>query len=168
MKARIVHLAAALLTAAALFPAPAKAQAPVPQDTSLTLRIFQYENEKKSPGLAVALNLIPPLGYAYAGNVKRGLIPAAFVWGGAIAAVAIQGDCVVYDYYWGFCQEWENEDSPAYLAASFAIVGGFVWGLVDSYSTVQARNRRLRERLKLAVLPASGGGMQFRAEVPFR
>jgi hypothetical protein len=154
-----------LITLLLLATAPTAAAAQE-DTTSVALRIFQYDTEKKSSTVAVVLNLIPPLGHGYAGNVKRGLIPAAVAYGGLIVAISVQGECVQVDIF-GICARYENEDSAVYTAASIAMLVGYTWGMIDAYHTVRTHNRQLRERLKLAVLPAGSGGMQLRGDLSF-
>lgn len=158
-RSRLPLLIAGILAVGAILPAAARAQT---DTTTVAHRIFQYESTDKSLGLAVALNFMPPLGHWYAGDVKRGLIPASLVWGGVVTQLFVAGECLEYDR-WDNCLRYENEGEAEYVAIGFISAIGLVWGLVDAYSTANDYNRRLREQLQLTVRPA-GSGVQIRGE----
>ena len=57
-----------------------------------TEKMLWYQNEKKSPALAVFFNtILPSTGYAYAGDWKRGLVFKAIQVGSALSGNLIYG-----------------------------------------------------------------------------
>jgi hypothetical protein len=110
--------------------------------------IFIYDEEKKSPGLALVLSLfIPGVGNIYADHAMGAVITWALIIGGASIAV------------WGI-----NHSNPdggggggvdaggALFMGFFVALGGVAYGLVDSYLSAQDYNRELARRLGLPIV----------------
>lgn len=103
-----------------------------------------YLAEKKEAWVAVAAEwFLPIVGHAYAGDAKRGLLPAAVTVGGfglVIAGVDQSLDGLFTD---------DNEGQTLAILGLTAIVGGRIWGIVSAGKTAGDTNRALRERLGL-------------------
>ena len=110
--------------------------------------MFIYEEEKKSPGLALVLSLfIPGVGNIYADHAMGAVITWALIIGGASIAV------------WGI--NHSNPDTGgggsvdaggALFMGFFVALGGVAYGLVDSYLSAQDYNRELARRLGLPIV----------------
>jgi hypothetical protein len=141
-----------LVTAAAL---TVLAAAPVSGQTTsptATPQPQQTESERSPLGAALLQAAFPPLpiGYLYAGNVWRGLIPTAVMVGGAtlffVEAVEI------FDW-----NDPEASDELILLGLA-ATVGGYVFGIVDAANVAKNRNARIRAGgAALRVVPAPSG-----------
>jgi hypothetical protein len=106
--------------------------------------LFVYENEKKSPGVALLVNfLFPGLGSIYADHALGALLTWGLIIGGVAVAVA------------GINQDLENgrtEVNPAPIVAGYVmVIGGIVYSYVDAYTSAKAFNRALAQRLGLPV-----------------
>ncbi len=108
--------------------------------------LLRYQAEKKNEIVAAALEFfIPVLGHAYAGNVEKGLVPAAVSVGGLVMVFItphifdIQG---FYNFAW---------------MGSLVYLGGRVWGIVSAYQTSEEYNAQLRKRLKISLVPIRSG-----------
>jgi hypothetical protein len=106
--------------------------------------LFVYENEKKSPGIALLVNfLFPGLGSIYADHALGALLTWGLIIGGVAVAVV------------GINQDLENgrtEVNPAPIVAGYVMVlGGIVYSYVDAYASAKAFNRALAQRLGLPV-----------------
>lgn len=124
--------------------------APVPVHGQQRSADLVYEQERKDPTTAMALEAVLPfVGYAYAVDAGRGLIPGLVTIGGA--GSALLGVVV-----------WADEDEDcggsvcASKTASTLLVGGLVvagvgrlWGAFGAADAANRFNRDLRESLGL-------------------
>jgi hypothetical protein len=137
----MVLFAAAVLL---LLPGDSAAQSPaVPQGVP----------GERSPVVASLLQAaFPPLpiGYLYAGDPVRGLLPSAVMVGGATLFMVQVIEII----------DWTDEggsDELMYVGLA-ALFGGYVYGIVDAAAATRDRNARLRAReARLMFLPAPGG-----------
>jgi TM2 domain-containing membrane protein YozV len=110
--------------------------------------LFIYEEEKKSPGLALFLSfLLPGLGNIYADHAMGAVITWGLIIGGA-SIIA-----------WGV--NHTNPDTGggggvdaggALFMGFFVILGGVAYSLVDSYLSAKDYNQELARRLGLPVV----------------
>lgn len=159
----------ALAVCAAIIPAPASGQV---ADAILT-----YQAQERDPWIGGLVEwVIPTAGHAYAGDVKRGLVPAAVSFGGLAAAlwglglgdnpVGVDAPRVMF----------ESEGSAVVTAlGALAWVGGRVWGTVSAVQAVGDANAALLDRLGVSedridlgtlVTPTGQMGLQFRISIP--
>lgn len=156
MPASLRSLLAGLIALATLVAAPAAAQpsltppgaappppyaAPPPPAPDRTAW-FAYNTRKKNGGVGVLLELfVPGLGSVYADHWTG----AATTWGLFLGGFVLVG--------WGIGEAFEDESSDtaglALTAGALMVVGGRVYGLVDSYNASQRYNRRLAASLGL-------------------
>ena len=110
---------------------------------------LQAQEGRKSGAAAFGLELIvPTLGHAYAGDWKRGVLPAVFSVGGYVGLLAQADDD-------GFV----GDGAGAYLALG-ALLGGRIWGLVSAVGTANDHNRSLSSgNASVTLLPTPGGGL---------
>lgn len=97
----------------------------------------RYNAEKKSEIAAVLLEEIPLLGHAYAGDIKRGYVPAAVSGGGiAIYIVGAAAD-------------------NGYIAVLGGLIyaGSRIWGMISAYNTAKDYNSNLKNKLNLSLQP---------------
>tara|TARA_Y100000034_G_C6685227_1_gene301394 strand:- start:107 stop:580 length:474 start_codon:yes stop_codon:yes gene_type:complete len=100
---------------------------------SMSEKMMWYQNEKKSPTLAVLLNMIlPSLGHAYIDDWERGLIFQGGKLGGFVLLVAF-GQAV--NKNWG-----EDESIGAII---FCSVIGTIWESIDVVKQTELRNKVL-------------------------
>lgn len=90
----------------------------------------------RSPPAAAVLEVVPLLGHWYAGDVKRGILPAGLRMGGA--AVAGLSGCDLVDL--SPCSE------ELFLAGLGVGLGGWIWSMVSAYRTASDRNQAIRTR----------------------
>jgi hypothetical protein len=113
--------------------------------------------DTRSPVLAGALELlmpVPTLGYAYAGNWRRGLLPGGVqVLGLFLVSAGVGG--VIFDGLFG----GDDDASCGALCPVGAtmIVGGRVWATVGAARTARTRNLERGGALSLQWVPTSGG-----------
>lgn len=121
----------------------------------------RYAEQKKEPWAAVGLEwLVPVVGHAYAGDAKRGLLPAAVSVGGIVVAVAGPKSCETETsagVVWEYC-----EAGSGAIIGALVFVGGRIWGMVSASRTANEFNRDLRDRLGIgsmgfAVVPDGRG-----------
>ena len=88
----------------------------------------------KSKAVAVGLEIVVPiLGHGYAGDAKKGILPALVTLGGYVAiATTLDDDGEIK----------EDKEATAGLGA-LAVIGGRVWALVQVSRMVEAHNKRL-------------------------
>jgi len=115
--------------------------------------------------LAAALQaVLPPLplGYAYAGDLKRSLLPTGLMVGGATLFIFETVELI----------DWTDESkSPALLYVGLAsMMVGYVYGIVDAADAARDRNAALRGgRAALSVIPSPfGRGIRFSMSVRSR
>jgi hypothetical protein len=120
---------------------------------SFTSLHAQAEVDERSPLVAGLLQAaLPPLpiGYVYAGNAARGLIPTGVMIGGATLLLYETVEII----------DWTtNDESGALLYLGLAAVaGGYVFGIVDAAHVARNRNARLRAGgVALRVVPRERG-----------
>ena len=106
--------------------------------------MFLYEDEKKSPGLALLLSfLLPGLGNIYAEHWAG----AAITWGLIIGGASIM--------VWGVNHtnpEAETDNGGAIVLGFFVILGGTIYSLIDAYTSARDFNHELAQRLGLPVM----------------
>jgi hypothetical protein len=104
--------------------------------------LFVYENEKKSPGIALLINfLLPGLGSIYADHAMGALLTWGLIIGGVAVAVAgINRDL----------EAGQSEVNPAPIVIGYLMVlSGIIYSYVDSYTSAKEYNRALAQRLGL-------------------
>jgi TM2 domain-containing membrane protein YozV len=110
---------------------------------------FQYEAQKKNELLALLVEfLIPGIGSIYADHVAGALITWGLTIGGVILAFWWVGQNVGQEATFGNSNNGRNDVWAIYVAVG-AILGGRIFGLVDSYTSAKDYNQRLRQRLGL-------------------
>jgi hypothetical protein len=158
----------ALLACAILMATPCLGQEPVEPEARSWLVAGSPEtpfeqplqtaaDDIRSPVLAGALELllpIPTLGYAYAGNWRRGLLPGGVqVLGVFVLAYGVT-DTVVEGVVTG------DDDATCGAACAVGIamiLGGRVWSTVGAARTAQSWNLERGSSLSLQWVPAPGG-----------
>ena len=121
--------------------------------------LLAYESEKKSEAVALMLELVlPTLGHVYAGDFKRGVIPALVSVGGMAAwMIGAVGSA------------FNSNDADNWMRfGAIAAIGGRVWGLVTAPGTAKQFNERLRQKLGIETTSISVGphGLQLALSVP--
>jgi hypothetical protein len=164
----LIPLPAALAAVTALTAVPGTAQEPLSPAAPLW---FQAEEpaplvhppertadpDTRSPLLAGALELlmpVPTLGYAYAGNWRRGLLPGGIqVLGLFLVSAGVGG--VIFDGLF----DADDDASCGALCPIGAtmIVGGRVWATVGAARTARTRSLERGGALSLQWVPTSGG-----------
>ena len=125
----------------------AAASAPDP-----TLGQEASRGEQRSPLVAALLQgALPPLplGYIYADDLRRAIIPTSLMVGGSVAFILGTVELV----------DWTDEErSPALFYGGLgAILVGYVYGIVDAADAVRDRNARLRGVTSVQLGPSHGG-----------
>ena len=116
-----------------LLPTPSTAQS-VEQPVVPEVDRPQVQEAEKDLGGALFLELlVPVLGHAYAGDARRGVLPAVVTLGGV---GMIFGGASARDY----------AGVIVALGGIAVSAGGKIWGLVSAVDTARDYNRRLRER----------------------
>lgn len=100
--------------------------------------------ERKSSAVAAGLEIIVPiLGHGYAGNAKRGILPAILRVGGGVAR--------------GLAGDDDDKETQAGIGA-VAFLGGTIWGIVSAVRTANEHNRSLSSgNASLTLLPTPDG-----------
>lgn len=138
-------LAVAVILAVA---APVRAQQAAPSAGAP-----QAQPDERSPLAAAFLQaILPPLpiGYLYAGNVVRGLIPTGLMVGGSMLLLVETVEII----------DWtSNDESEALLYLGLAATaGGYVFGIIDAANVARHRNARVRAGgAALRIVPAPEG-----------
>ena len=121
---------------------------------------------EKSEAAAIGLELIlPVLGHAYAGDAKRGILPAIVHVGGfaTLILVALEniGDFPLGDLFGEEENSGGNGLDARVYAGLAAFLGGKVWGVVSAARTARDHNRSLSSppRASAIVGPAPDGGI---------
>lgn len=158
MRASIRSLLAGLVVLATLAAAPAAAQpaltppgaAPPPPPAPDWSAWSAYNAGKKNQGIGVVLELfVPGLGSLY-GDHWQG---AATTWALFAGGFVLVG--------WGLIETTKDQEEPsnaadlALTAGAIMVIGGRVYGLVDSYRSPKRYNRRLAGSLGLRGLVLS-------------
>jgi hypothetical protein len=124
-------------------------------------QFMMYESTRKNAGLAVVLEIfIPGLGSLYGDHAVGSLI----TWGLMIAGIAmlVYGVTQLVDECGAtssMCQP-RNESGATFglIAGAGLMLGGRIYGLVDSYMSTEEYNRKLRARFGLPVVVNFGLG----------
>jgi hypothetical protein len=104
--------------------------------------LFIYENEKKSPGIALLLNfLVVGLGSIYADHFLGALLSWGLIIGGAVVAAS----AITHDLDAGRTEV----NQGVFTAGIIMVVGGYIYSYVDAYTSAKAFNRELAQRLGL-------------------
>ena len=131
------------------------------QDTlSTPARLLrEYEAQKKSPVLAGVLEYsFPFAGYAYAGNFRGGLWPAALFMGG----FALATPCLFNDL-----EPCSEDAQRSALTGLVLILASRVWGITGAAHTANDHNRALRQRLQIEPARAPDGlALRISVRVP--
>ena len=140
MEVRQVILLGLMLAALVLQPTVVEGQ----QATTDTM----FVDGERSNVLSGVLELyLPTVGFAYAGDWKRGFLPNAFRVGSIIGLLS------TVDFL------DSSSDTAAGLWA-IAFLGATVWAVVEAVNTANDRNRAVRlRRAQLSVAPAPFGGV---------
>jgi hypothetical protein len=109
----------------------------------MQLLLMMYEREKKSPGLALVLDIVfPGAGSIYADHPWGALV----TWGGMIGSLFVALAGLEYDS----SHQNGTSDGEALFFLGLAGVGAFrVYGVVDAYSSAKDFNADLARRLRL-------------------
>jgi len=101
---------------------------------------------ERSAVLSGVLEYFPTLGFAYAGDWKRGFLPNAF------RVASFIGAGVTFDPL--------GNESTASVVWVLAVIATSVWAVVGAVNTAQDHNRAVRAtRSQLSVAPAPFGGV---------
>lgn len=145
-----------------LLGAPVVAQSPL-SAAPLDAAAAQEAAGERSPVVAGLLQAaLPPLplGYAYVGDLGRGLLPTGLMVGGATLLLVGVVDIV----------DWTEEDKsavPIYLGLG-ALIGGYVFGIVDVIGAAKDRNARARAAPGPVWLLPTARGLEVVARVSTR
>ena len=141
MEVRQVILLGLMLAALALQPTVVEGQ----QATTDTV----FVGGERSAILSGVLEYFPTVGFAYAGDWKRGFLPNAF------RVASYIGLFSTVDFYGG----GDTPETDEVLWA-VAVVATTVWAVVGAVNTARDRNRAVRAtRPQLSVAPAPFGGV---------
>ena len=137
------------LLVTALLASPLMAEAPKLNMNHPTPTVIQAP---KSKAVAVGLEIVVPiLGHGYAGNAKKGILPAIATLGGYVAiATTLDEDGEIKG----------DKEGTAALGA-VAVLAGRVWALVQVSQMVEDHNKRL------SVQPMDQGRVGARVVVAF-
>lgn len=119
---------------------------------------------ERSPLVGAALQaVLPPLplGYIYAGDLERAILPTTLMVGGGAAFVLGVVELI----------DWTDEPrSPTLFYAGLgAMMVGYVYGVVDAADAVRDRNDRIRRgAAAVDIRPARGGGLSIRVSLSAR
>jgi hypothetical protein len=105
--------------------------------------MFMYEEEKKSPGLALVLSLLlPGLGNAYSEHWIGVVVTWALIVGGFYLALhAIQN-----------VDPETGDGSGMFAVGVLMVLGGVVYSPIDAYVSAKDYNRELAKRLGLPLV----------------
>jgi hypothetical protein len=107
--------------------------------------MFMYEEEKKSPGIALLLSfLLPGLGNIYADHAMGAVI----TWGLIIGGVSI----AVYGVNHTNPEGNGADAGGAIFIGFFVVFGGVAYSLADSYLSARDFNHELARRLGLPMM----------------
>jgi hypothetical protein len=136
---------------APVYAAPPYGYAPYGQPTPMQL--MTYENEKKSPALALVLSLwIPGVGNIYADHAAG----AAITWAGIIGGCVLMGVGVNQDVKDLNGQSTTSGSGDGLiLAGVVAFLGFYIYGVVDAYQSANEYNADLARKLRLPMMNLS-------------
>lgn len=143
------------LTALTILSGPARVTAQrAPLDvTASTPAQAEGQVDQRSPLVAAILQAaLPPvpLGYLYAGDLGRSLLPTGLMVGGATLLLFESVKLI----------DWTDEGgSPALLYVGLgALIGGYVYGILDAADAARDRNARFVPRgASLLIVPSQSG-----------
>ncbi len=108
-----------------------------------------YEAQKKNEMLALVIEFfVPGVGSIYADHVAGAMVTWALTVGGIVLAFWWVGQNINQESFDNGAGNGPRDTWAIYLALG-AILGGRIYGLVDSYSSARDFNQRLRQRLGL-------------------
>jgi TM2 domain-containing membrane protein YozV len=108
--------------------------------------LYLYENEKKTPAIAVLLSLlVPGVGNLYADHIAGAAITWALIIGGAV--VAVNGVHTTTDSS-GFVTNTQYNSGEITLGV-LMFVSGIIYSPIDAYVSSVDYNRALAQRLRL-------------------
>jgi TM2 domain-containing membrane protein YozV len=111
---------------------------------------FYYESQKKNELLALVIEFfVPGVGSIYAGHVAGAMITWALTVGGIVLAFWWLGENINRQDQFGNNADTGPVDTWAIYVALGAILGGRIYGLVDSFTSAREFNHQLRQRLGL-------------------
>lgn len=129
-----------------------------PVDSSLAA-----DPPRKHPFVAAALQAaFPPLplGYLYAGDLQRGLLPTGLMIGGSTVFLFVVIDWVTWN---------DPPSSPAFAyAAMGAILTGYVWGILGAADAARDANAEAEASRVTLQVTSERGGVFFAIQIPFR
>ncbi len=118
------------------------------------MQLMMYESGKKTPGLALVLDIIfPGIGSIYADHA----IGAAVTWGGMLGGFVLIGVGVNQQVH-AFNQQNQSQSSDGtvsdagvglILVGALASIGFRIYGVVDAYSSAKDYNANLAKSLRL-------------------
>ena len=137
------------LLVTALLASPLMAEAPT---LNMTPQVPIIVQAPKSKAVAVGLEIVVPiLGHGYAGNAKKGILPALVTFSGYVAiATTLDDDGEIK----------KDKESTAALGA-VAVLAGRAWALVQVSRMVEEHNKRL------SIQPMDRGRVGARVVVDF-
>lgn len=122
-------------------------------EENISLKIFQYEEKKKSSWGAVGIAwLLPSAGHAYSGDWNRGLKFLA-VEGLEVAIMLYAFSAEQGEYYStknGGGYNYETRNPALGSMALIALVGTRIWEYIDAYDTAEDYNQELRNSMGLS------------------
>jgi TM2 domain-containing membrane protein YozV len=124
-----------------------------PYGAPTPMQLMMYENEKKSAGLALVLQiLLPGAGSIYADHVAG----AVLTWGGMIGGIALIVVGVNQDVRSIDGQSMTSGRGDGLIVAGIAAYLGFwIYGFVDAYQSANEYNVNLAKRLRLPMMDLS-------------
>jgi hypothetical protein len=119
------------------------------------MQLMAYENEKKSAGLALVLDiLLPGVGSIYADHA----VGAAITWGGMIGGIILIGVGVHQDVQSldaNGNSMTSNSGDGLIIAGVVALLGFRIYGIVDAYQSANEYNVNLARKLRLPMMSLS-------------
>lgn len=124
-----------------------------PYGAPTPMQLMAYENEKKSAGLALVLQiLLPGAGSIYADHVAG----AAITWGGMIGGIALIIAGVNQDVRSINGQSTTSSQGDGLILAGVgAYLGFWIYGFVDAYQSANEYNANLAKKLRLPMMDLS-------------
>ncbi len=115
--------------------------------------MIRYTVDRKSEPAALGIEwLVPVVGHAYAGNARKGILPAVVHVAG-LTAFVMGARC---DSVCKLNNQGSEDEGLAWAGLGVAAVGK-AWGMISAYRTAGNHNADLRRRLNLTLAPRDGG-----------
>lgn len=115
------------------------------------MQLMAYENQKKSPPLALVLEffLFPGVGQIYADHVEGALITWAGIGGGlALVIVGVSQYQSDWDSSTGTTSSHNNDSAGVLIVGgALVMVAARIYGLVDSWQAASNYNAALAKRI---------------------